>query len=77
MSQIILKNIGRNKVNRTIEVEGKHNEETLANRAYKEVCKHLLSRGVELCPDEEKGAGHWKVYVGIGYHSGDVELITA
>lgn len=75
MSKIILKNIGRGKVNRTIELKEKFNEENLAEIAYREVNKHLASREVELRPDEEKGKGFWKVYVGFGYHVGDVQII--
>ena len=83
MSKIILKNVGRGKVNRTIQVnnpieggEPKHDEHSLAEIAYKEVNKYLASRGVDLCPDEDKGAGFWKVYVGMGYHVGDVQIIV-
>ncbi len=82
MSKIILKNVGRGKVNRTIEVknpivDGKpeFDEEHLAMIAYKEVNKHLASRAVDLDPDEDKGAGFWKVYVGLGIHVGDVQII--
>ena len=79
MSKIILKNIGREKVNCTIEVEndGSKNEEDLANLAFAEVQKYLRSRNVWLEPDDEKGAGFWKVYVGLGYHTGDVEVMVA
>ena len=82
MSKIILKNVGRGKVTKTIEVDNpiidgkpKFDEEGLALLAYQEVTKHLASSGVDLDPDEEKGEGFWKVYVGMGYHVGDVQII--
>ena len=90
MSQIILKNVGRGKVNRTIEVEhpqvtpeeairqievgANSPEEWLSVQALREVKKHVASSEVWLEPDEEKGEGFWKVYVGMGYHVGDVEI---
>lgn len=76
MSKIILKNIGRGKINRTLELEQNFDEENLAEIAYIEVCKHLASSSVELSPDEKKGKGFWKVYVGIGYHVGDVQIVV-
>lgn len=75
MAQIILKNVGRGKVNRTIELETKDwTEEDLARIAYAEIKKHLASNEVWLEPDEAKGDGFWKVYVGMGYHVGDVQI---
>ena len=76
MSKIILKNVGRGKINRTIEIPDGKDEEALAEIAYQEVCKHLMSRGVNLDLNNEKGAGHWKVYVGMSSHVGDVEIIV-
>lgn len=75
MSKIILKNVGRNNINKTIEVKHDFNEEDLAEITYKEVQKHCMSRSsLVLEPDEEKGDGFWKVYAGF-YHVGDVEII--
>ncbi len=83
MSKIILKNVGRSNVSRTIEVENpivdgkpKLSEQRLASLAYREICKHLMSSGVDLTPDSDKGAGFWKVYVGIGHHVGDIQIIV-
>lgn len=76
MAKIILKNVGRGKVNKTIEVEGKHDEDTLAQMAYNEVKKHLASREVWLDPDDKKGEGYWTVHVGMGYHVGDVQIVA-
>ena len=83
MSKIILKNVGRGKVNRTIEIKNpiidgkpKFDEQRLATIAHNEVAKHLVSSGVDLNPDEEKGEGFWKVYVGFGSHVGDVRIIA-
>lgn len=79
MAQIILKKVGRGKVSKTIEVDTDitgYNEEELAVLAYAEVKRHLASSEVWLEPDEGKGLGHWEVRVGMGYHVGDVEIIT-
>lgn len=82
MSKIILKNIGRGKVNKTIEIENpevkgkkKYSEEELAEVAYKECDKAVMSRECWLEPDDVKGLGFYKFYVGMGYHVGDVEII--
>lgn len=75
-AKIILKNVGRDKVNETIVVKlwRVKSEEDLAQLALDEVTKYLQSSEVELVPDQEKGNGFWKVVVGVGYHVGDVEI---
>lgn len=79
MPKIELINVGRNKVNKVIEVEHTPKrplliEEVLAEMAYEEVQKHLLSRSsVYLEPNEQKGAGWW--IVGAGFHNvGEVKI---
>ncbi len=74
MATIKLINIGRGKVNKTIEVQNFDEEEDLANIALAEVKHHLMSSEVWLDPDEKKGEGFWTVHVGMGYHVGDVEI---
>jgi hypothetical protein len=76
MQKIILKNVGRAKVNETHNVAGgtSFEEEDLAEIALRKVRAHLASSNVWLEPDEEKGEGHWRVYVGLGNHVGDVEI---
>lgn len=66
--------MGRKKINKKVTVEGDWSEEDLSTMAYNEIQKHLASRDVWLEPNEEKGNGFWKVYVGMGYHVGDVEI---
>ena len=75
MAKIILTNIGRGKVSKTIELADGFTEQELGELAYKEVSKHLLSKNsTTLDPDEQKGEGYWKVYAGM-YHVGDVQII--
>jgi hypothetical protein len=68
--------IGRSKANEDIQVARKgRTEQQLAELALEKCKNYLASNDVELYPDEKKGAGFWKVRVGMGYHVGDVEII--
>lgn len=60
-------NIGRNNVCKTVTVKD-------MDDVYVEVCRHLLSRGVEMVAmnDEET---KWNVYAGFR-HVGEVELLN-
>lgn len=72
---ITLIQVGRFKVNDEFVVPKLgRTEEQLAELALERVKSHLMSQDVMLEPDEAKGAGFWKVRVGMGYTLGDVEI---
>lgn len=82
MHKIILKDVGRSKVSREIEIAEKLSDEQVADRAYREVRRHLLSSEVDLAGDGkefvvEKGIKTvWTVLVGGFRPVGEVEIIT-
>lgn len=78
MSKIILKNVGRGKVSKEIEVGITKNLEEVGNMAYREVRRHLMSSEVELIEDENQdieGTLKMTVLVG-GYRPvGEVHIV--